>query len=113
MEAVERENYKWSALERAEILALAIAREQKVAVSESREIARIVYLGQITNIGSSRAQKLLMKHSRGCRDISVHDKLLEKGWRLRIAQNCKGSIFRSNNEYWRQSRTKIMKGLTP
>ena len=33
-------------------------RENEVAVSESREIARVAYLGQITCIGSGRARKL-------------------------------------------------------
>ena len=44
------------------------------------------------------------------RDISVHDKLLEKGCHLKITQNCTGSIFRLNNEYWKWSRAKIIKG---
>ena len=35
----------------------------EVAVSESREIARVVYLGQITRIGSGRARKLKMDRS--------------------------------------------------
>ena len=42
---------------RAEILAYAIGSGKKVAVSESREFAWEEYLGQITNIGSSHAQK--------------------------------------------------------
>ena len=33
-------------------------RANEVAVSESHEIARVAYLGEITNIGSGRAQKL-------------------------------------------------------
>ena len=45
-------------IERAGIIACAIARAKKFAVSESREIARVVYLGQITNIESGRARKL-------------------------------------------------------
>ena len=40
---------------RAGILACAIARSKKVAVSELYEIARVTFLGQITNIGSGRA----------------------------------------------------------
>ena len=52
------ENYDRSALVRAEILVRAIGRTKKIAVSESREIARVAYLGEITNIESSRAQKL-------------------------------------------------------
>ena len=53
MEAVAREKFKMSTLGRAEVLACAIGRAKKVAVSESCEIAWIAYLGQITNIGSS------------------------------------------------------------
>ena len=55
---VARENYKGSSPWRAGILASSIARVKKVAVSESLEIARVAYVGQITNIGSGRAQKL-------------------------------------------------------
>ena len=39
----------------ARILACAFGRAKKFAISESREIARIANLGQITNIGSRRA----------------------------------------------------------
>ena len=39
------------------ILACAIAQAKNVASSESREIARVAYLGQITNIGSGRTRK--------------------------------------------------------
>ena len=54
-----RENYNRSALGRVGILAFVIRRAKKVAVSESCEIARVDYLGQITNIGSSHVRKLL------------------------------------------------------
>ena len=40
------------------ILASAIVREKEVAFSESREIARVEYLGQITTIGRGCEQKL-------------------------------------------------------
>ena len=33
----------------------------------------------------------------------------EKGYRLRIARKCKGSISKPNNKYWKQSRSKIVK----
>ena len=36
----------------------------QVALSESREIARVAYLGQITYIESGRARKLKMDRSR-------------------------------------------------
>ena len=52
-------NYKRSAPGGARILAFAIGRAKKVAVSESCEIAHVDYLGQITNIGSSHVRKLL------------------------------------------------------
>ena len=55
LKAVAPENYKRSVPERAGILAHAIPHEKRVAVSELREIARVAYLGQITNIGSGRA----------------------------------------------------------
>ena len=42
----------------ARILACVIGRAKMVAASESREIAWIAYLGQITNIGRGRTQKL-------------------------------------------------------
>ena len=53
-----RENYKRSAPVRAGILASTISYSIKVAVSKSHEIARVAYLGRITNIGSNRAGKL-------------------------------------------------------
>ena len=40
------------------ILASAIGRAKEVAFSESCDIVRVVYLGQITSIGSRRALKL-------------------------------------------------------
>ena len=52
------ENYKTSAIRMAEILACEIGLVKKVDVSESREITRVAYLGQITNIGNGCAQKL-------------------------------------------------------
>ena len=54
---VTRENYKTSALGKARILASAIARAKKVAIIESREIALMTYLGQITIIESGRTRK--------------------------------------------------------
>ena len=54
LDAVARENYKSSALGTAGILACAIGRTKEVAFSESREIARVAYLGQITIIGNGR-----------------------------------------------------------
>ena len=45
MEAIARENNKWCAPGRAGILACAISYLKKVAVSKSREIARVAYLG--------------------------------------------------------------------
>ena len=86
---------------------------ESVAVSELCEIARVAYLGQITNIGSGRAWKLLKERCREGRDISVHDWAHEKGCRLRIARNQTGSIFRPNNEYWKPLRVKIIKGALP
>ena len=63
----------------AGILASAIARAKKVIVSNSWEIARVAYFGQITIIRSGRTRKLYKECCREVRDISVHDKLLEKG----------------------------------
>ena len=40
------------------ILVCVDGRANEVALSESREIARVAYFGQITSIGSSRALKL-------------------------------------------------------
>ena len=40
------------------MIACAISYSKKDAVSESREIAEVAYLGQINNIGSGRARKL-------------------------------------------------------
>ena len=48
--------FKRSALRRAEILAYVIARAKKIAVLESRKIARVAYSGQITIIGSGRRE---------------------------------------------------------
>ena len=56
MKAVVREKYKRSAPGKARILACVINYSKKVAVSKSREITRVAYLGQITNIRSGRAQ---------------------------------------------------------
>ena len=58
MEAVTLENYKRSAPRKAEILAFEIRRTKKVAVSDSRGIARVAYLGKLMNIGSGGARKL-------------------------------------------------------
>ena len=52
---VAHENDKNNASGRAGVLAWAIARANKVAVSESLEIAHVAYLGQITIIRSGRA----------------------------------------------------------
>ena len=57
MEAVARENYKMSALGSAGIVARVIGRAKKFVVSESRKIAQVAYLGQITSIGKGRARK--------------------------------------------------------
>ena len=54
LEVVARENFKRSVPGGSRILARAIARTKRVAVSELRKIARVAYLGQITIIGSSR-----------------------------------------------------------
>ena len=50
LEAVVRENYKMSAPGMTGILVCAIRYLKKVAVSESREITRVAYMLQITNI---------------------------------------------------------------
>ena len=94
---VTSENSKRSTLRRFGILACAIGHAKKVAVSESREIAPVAYLGQITNIGSGRVGKLCKKRSREGRDISVR----EVTW---------VAYFRRNNKYWKKSRAKIIKG---
>ena len=83
---------------------------KNVGILESREIARVAYLGQITNIGTGCVQKLLKELSQECRDIGVRDCVREKGCCLRVARNRTGSIFRPNNEYWKWSRAKIIKG---
>ena len=95
MEAVARKNFKRGTPRRTEIVACA----KMVAVSESREIARVAYLGKIINIGSDRARKLEEESSREDRDISECDRARENGCRFRIARNRTGSIFRPNNEY--------------
>ena len=59
MEAIARENFKRSAIGRARILACTIERSKKDAAAESRGIARVAYLGQIMNIGSGRAKKII------------------------------------------------------
>ena len=53
-------NYKRSALGRARILASVISYSKKVTVSESREIARVAYLGKITIIGCGRMENYKM-----------------------------------------------------
>ena len=100
MKTVARENYKRSAPERTGILVCAIAQAKKVAVSESHEITRLAYLGEITNIGGGRARKLLKECSWEGRDISLRDWARERGDPLGLARNRTGSIFRPNNEYW-------------
>ena len=72
---------------------------EKGFVSESQEVVRVAYLGQITNIGSGRVRKLLKDRSREGRDISMHNCAREKGSRHKITRNPKGSIFMPNNEY--------------
>ena len=51
----------------------AIAHAKKVAVSESREILQVAYLGQITIIGNGCVRNLSMERTREGRDISVGD----------------------------------------
>ena len=80
------------------ILECVNGRAKEVVVSELCEIAWVAYLGQITNIGSSRAQKLKKERSRECRDISVCEWVHEIGCSHGIARNRTGSIFRPNNE---------------
>ena len=48
-----------------------IGRAKKVAVTELREIARVSYVGQITNMGSGRTRKLYKVRFWVGRDISV------------------------------------------
>ena len=110
---VARENYKRSAPRRAEILACAISYSKQVAVSESCELARVAYLSQITNIGSGCARKLYKERSREGWDISVRVCTRENGCRFRISPNQTCSTFRPNNEYWKQSHAKIIKGAHP
>ena len=74
MEVVAHENYQRSAPERAGILPCVIDRMKKVAVSKSREIARVAYLRQITMIGSGCARKLEKERSGEGQDISVREK---------------------------------------
>ena len=62
----------------AMLLACVISYTKKVSVSEWHEIGRVAYLGKLTIIRSDRARKLLNERSKAGRDISVHDKLLEK-----------------------------------
>ena len=94
----------------AGILACAISYSKKVAVSKSREIAWVAYLGQITNIRNGRTWKLLKERSRDDRETNMRDCACEKGCRLKIAGNRTGSIFRPNNGYWKRSRAKIIIG---
>ena len=95
------------------ILLCAIGRAKKVAFSESCDVARVAYFGQITNIGCGRGGKLVKELSREGRGISVHDCAREKGCRLKIARNRTRSIFRPNNDDWEQSREKVLKGALP
>ena len=46
-------------------------------------------------------------------DISVLDKQLEKGCRLKIVQNRTSSLFMPNNDYWKRSRMEIIEGALP
>ena len=110
---VARENYKRCAPGRTGIIACTTSYSKMVAVSELREIARVAYLGQITNIGSRRVWKLYNERSWEGRDISVHVCAREKGYRLRISWNRTCSTFRPNNEYWKQSRLKNKKWVLP
>ena len=71
MEAVARENYNRRAAEWTVILACVIGCAKEVVVSKSHKIARVAYLGQITNIGGGRVRNLLKERSREGRDISV------------------------------------------
>ena len=75
MKAVAHKNFRRSALRGVGILSCAIGRAKNVTVSESREIARVTYLVQITNIGSSHAGK---ERSREGQDISMSDWAREK-----------------------------------
>ena len=78
-----------------------IGRAKKVSVLESRGIALVAYLGQITNFGSGRVLKLKKEHYGEGRDICVRDWACEKGCRPGIVWNRTGSIFRLDNEDWK------------
>ena len=90
-------------------MAVILACAKKVAVSESREIACVAYLGQIMNIGSGRARNLIKECSRDCQDIGVRD----NGCRLKTARNRMGIICWPNNKYWKLLRAKILNGALP
>ena len=72
------------------------ARAKKVVASELREIAPIVSLGQINNIGIDRAQKFKKECSQEQRQINERESVGEKGSSLRIARNRTSSIIRLN-----------------
>ena len=113
MKAVVSENNKGCAPRRNGILPCAIGRAKKVAVSESREITWVAYLGQITNIGSSRARNYKSRAPRRAGILVCASGRAKKGCCLKIARNCTGSIFTRNNEYWNWSSTKTINGSLP
>ena len=75
-----------------------IGRVKRVAILESREIARVAYYGQIMNIERDHTEKLIKEISWEGRDISVREWVHENGSHLRIARNRMSSIFWPNNE---------------
>ena len=43
----------------------------------------------------------------------MRDLVREKDYRLRITRNRTSSVFQPNNEYWKRSHSKSMKGALP
>ena len=96
MEAITRENLKRSAPWSYGKLKSARSRTKNVGVSELREVARVVSLGQINNIGNDGARKFKVCSQE---QLQINKRLCvhEKGWNIRIARNRAKSIIRPNN----------------
>ena len=90
---------------RVGILPYAIGCAKKVSISESREIALVAYIGQITSIKSGCKERC-----QEGQDIRVGDWARKNVCRFRIARNHTCSIYRQNIEYWKRLHANITKG---
>ena len=88
-------------------------RAKRLTISESHEILQVPYLGQMTKKRSDRTRKFQPVRSREGQDIYAHARSRYKIDLLRIGRNRTSTPIGQNDEYWKQSRAKIVTGALP